>query len=163
MKRTTQWMMMFLVAGWAVLQADEPAADDSRIAIPETIQPIPMQPDAAGKIQAALDGQRIQTGDGVLDDVLQIARQRGSILDGSSLDVDLDSSQESDPSAKHSNRPSGKQSAVTEACRTAESLLKSARLLEKMATLDDDQVNLIRQLRRQSLRLLSEQIATDAK
>jgi hypothetical protein len=134
------------------------AQNQAPLVVPPTAQ-IPeiteAQPEVAEKIRQALNSEtqveeagNPQTGDMVLDDVLGIIRKRGSVLDGSSLDQPSSESQ-----STVTSNPSRRAYA-------AEQLLKSARLLERIDSLDASEqasrVDLIRKIRAEAAKLLSE-------
>lgn len=105
------------------------------------------------------------TGDMVLDDVLEIIRRRGSVLDGTSLDP------ANDEAPLIINLPrepeSGDVPAASAVYDAAEQLLRSARLLEKLSrtgepSIDEDRAKLVRSMRSQAGRLLIQAIARDA-
>ncbi|MEM6779186.1 MAG: hypothetical protein AAF670_16140 [Planctomycetota bacterium] len=166
---------------------------DTEIPLPEQIL-APADAELVRKrqlqIQNALDGQAIETGDPMLNDVLSFMRRRGSILKGSSLDpveaaaapaithgepLDVPSARELDSGAasamfdrgaEHDSFAPGKfglgvpiqdvrqprpNVPSTGVARLAESLLRSARLLEKISG-DDPMVN---QLRQRAVKLLT--------
>jgi len=108
---------------------------------------------AADKIRAALQDRQPPTpsGDPILDDVLQIIKQRGSILDGSSLDHGIDSSAEQ--ASRSPTRDAAGPSVIK--FRTAEQLLKAARMLEKIDPHDLARQELVEMLRRETVRLMS--------
>lgn len=105
------------------------------------------------------------SGDMVLDDVLEIIRRRGSVLDGSSLDPANDDAPliiNLPPEPRSGDVPAS--SAVYDA---AEQLLRSARLLEKLSrtgdsSIDEDRAKLVRSMRSQAGRLLIQAIVRDA-
>ena len=104
-------------------------------------KPAPPEQD---KIRQALEGKTPDngSGDGVLDDVLNVIKQRGSVLDGSSLDVTTDAiTQPADETKK---------------AHVAEQLLKSARMLEAIGDSGRQRSLLIRQIRSEARKLLSE-------
>ena len=126
------------------------------------------QPDAVGPVetrdQTVVDQIRgaLQTGQpgtapGILGDVLEVIRQRGSILDGSVLDPENEitlkasepTTQERDPGTGPLISPS-----MPANVNVAESLLRSARLLESIPGGDEGRRSLIRQMRIQATRLL---------
>ena len=82
-------------------------------------------------------------GDPIMDEVLQIIKKRGSILDGSSLDLRSEAAADRSPERTNKNL-------------TAERLLKAARLLEQIEPQDHARRQLIREMRRETVRLLSE-------
>lgn len=111
------------------------------------------------KIMQALQGDGpAQTGDGVLDDILEIAKQRGSVLDGSLLDDDrsddrLPGVELGDPSHKMTSPQKSATSQPARTARVAEQLLKAARLLESVSN-DDSNDPLIDAMRRKAGDLL---------
>ncbi|MCM2374021.1 hypothetical protein [Aporhodopirellula aestuarii] len=103
--------------------------------IPEPITPEP-DPAAADKIQQALQGETPPTPPGVLSDVIDIIRQQGSVLDGSSLDPRygdplVPGENPTDNAPKATRQPTQTASPFVV---TAESLLQSARMLESLPT-----------------------------
>ena len=132
--------------------AQPPAIQPTPLADVPQLEPLQPQPQATdgvqNQIRDALQGDSpVGSADPVLDDVLQIIQQRGSILDGSSLD-------ELERPAKSTHLKSDRSPAFKRA-RAAESLLKAARHLEQIGPLDDAQGKLIQQMRQQSARLLT--------
>ena len=88
------------------------------------------------------------TGDGVLDDVIDIIKQRGSVLDGSVLDgssLDEGSAGQDKQTVDRSDRAA-----------VAEQLLKASRLLERLGEADRSRRLLIKQIRDEAAKLLSE-------
>ncbi|MGB7344138.1 MAG: hypothetical protein WBD20_07985 [Pirellulaceae bacterium] len=146
--------LMVVAVGLAVLGVTI-AQEPRQIALPseQPVTPV-VDPNAVirsgveSNIQEALKGQTVETGDGLLDDMLKVLKQRGSVLDGSSLDKELDIS--SDGSSTRKAVPS-----VSQKAHAAESLLRASRLLENLGKLTDEQSELIQQMRHQSLLLLS--------
>jgi hypothetical protein len=108
---------------------------------------------ATDQIQKALRGKSVETGDGILDDMLEVLQQRGSILDGSSLDEGLNELTPAVDSSHSGNATS--QTTDANNARVAESLLKSARLLEKLGKLNGNQRSLVAQMRRVAVDLLT--------
>jgi len=100
-------------------------------------------PPAQNRIRQALDGKdtAAPTDDGVLDDVLQVIRQRGSILDGSVLD-----DRQERPAAAARDRQA----------LVAEQLLKASRLLQSLEQPDQSRSELIRDMRAEAGKLLSD-------
>ena len=99
-----------------------------------------------------------ETGDGVLDDVLGIIRQRGSLLEGSSLDPTAGADRQNAP-------PSGHRATAgpTRNAYVAEQLLKASRLLESVTAGEDaglaaeaDRAALVKRMRAEAVKLLSE-------
>jgi hypothetical protein len=105
------------------------------------------KPDSSpqNRIRQALEGKTPDnsSGDGVLDDVIGVINQQGSILDGSSLDdrpiPDLD-----------------RTSSETSRAIAAEQLLKASRLLEKLGRSDKSRRVLVKQMRGEAAKLVSE-------
>lgn len=141
------------------LAADKPdrvvQPSPPEISLPADLPPIenPAHPtdtqptDVEQKIRRALGGAGgagggLPTGDGVLNDVLDLIKQRGSVLDGSSLDERI-------PGATGAGPESDRNALV------AEQLLKAARLLRSLNDPDERRTTLIRQLRREAEILLS--------
>lgn len=110
----------------------------------DQLEPSDLLP-ALQKIRQALDGEAddVKAGNGFLDDVLNVIKQRGSILDGSSLDVSTG------PVPDQADRANRK-------ALVAEQLLKSSRLLQSLGDADRDRQILIRHMRREARNLLSE-------
>jgi hypothetical protein len=99
------------------------------------------------RIRQALEGTgATPSGDGMLDDVLQFIERRGSVLDGSELE-----SVESELGIANTpvDAPPGR-------AHAAESLLKAARRLEKIEPLDKTRRELVNQMRREAVRLLTQ-------
>lgn len=98
------------------------------------------------KIRSVLEGAPggVHSSDPLLDDVLGIIKSRGSILDGSSLDPALDTP----TSAAGNDRDAS--------ARAAESLLRSARLLNRIEPRDSARTELVEKMRHEAWRLLGE-------
>tara|TARA_R110002073_G_scaffold7747_5_gene43676 strand:- start:8987 stop:9520 length:534 start_codon:yes stop_codon:yes gene_type:complete len=98
------------------------------------------------KIRSVLEGASddVRSSDPLLDDVLGIIKSRGSILDGSSLDPALDTP----TSAAGNDRDAS--------ARAAESLLRSARLLNRIEPRDSARTELVEKMRHEAWRLLGE-------
>ncbi|MBB3207607.1 hypothetical protein FHS27_003432 [Rhodopirellula rubra] len=121
--------------------AEIPASGDVPLSdIPEPISPTP-DPDAAEMILKTLKGETPPAAPGVLSDVLDVIRSQGSVLDGSSLDIDVNAplieppvasrgASDFAPSSLYGSPPTQTASSFVE---TAESLLRSARMLESLA------------------------------
>ncbi len=112
------------------------------------------------KIRQALNGTLGQprTG-GVLDDVLEVIKQRGSILDGSSLDDQPPKLVRPSTINATSNSTIDSQSSSASASTkafVAEQLLKTSRMLESVANPDRQRKALIQQMRGEAVKLLSE-------
>jgi hypothetical protein len=125
------------------IRAGEPP---SRASLPAKPTAKPSSP-AEQKIRDALEGKSSngETGDGVLDDVLGIIKQRRSILEGSSLDpIDIDSETTEKPGS------------VSKMALAAEQILKAARLLENVGRPDQDRADLVKRMRAEAVKLLSE-------
>jgi hypothetical protein len=101
---------------------------------------------AEAEIRKALEGQPLPatTGDGILDDVLHIIRDQGSILEGSSLDPAVET------------EAGDREVATSQHARAAEQLLKASRLLEKLGPVDEDRRALVNQMRAEAGKLLRE-------
>ena len=139
-------------------ESGEPPAESGEppvISLPEDFEPKPIQPtDKAlesaiqNQIRKALheDGV-VESGDAMLDDVLNVLKQRGSILDGSALSESIDSSPDTSPKHAKADRQNKR-------ARAAESLLKASRLLQQLGQNDPKQTALIQQMRLESIRLL---------
>ena len=97
-------------------------------------------------IRQALEGEPLTraSGDGVLDDVLEVIRSRGSILDGTTLD----------PVASRNDNPTSL-SRISARARASEQLLKAARLLESIGHTNPRQAELVGEMRAEAARLLS--------
>ena len=94
------------------------------------------------RIQQVLSGQSDgETGDPVLDDILGVLNQRGSILKGSVLDTP-----ETQPKK---NKEKGNR------YRAAEFLLRASRVLEGLGDLNPSQTDLIKKMRSESAQLLN--------
>lgn len=95
-------------------------------------------------IRDALEGELPEnpSADGVFDDVLRVIKDRGSILDGSVLD----------------QQPviADRKSAATERAIAAEQLLKASRMLEQLASSDGNRASLVKRMRGEAAKLLSE-------
>ncbi len=105
-----------------------------------------LDPGLQHKIRAAIEsGDFAETGDPGLDEVLQILQKQGSVLDGSILE----------PAADEGIPEKRPQSASVKA-RAAECLLKAARVLEKIDPADKTRRDLVNQMRRESVRLLTQ-------
>ncbi len=120
------------------------AGEPPTSAVPTT-EPIPP---AKQQIFDALEGKSPagETSDGLLDDVLGVIRQRRSILDGSSLDFSIDGDAET----------TGGPTSSSSMALAAEQMLKAARLLEKVGASDQDRADLVKRMRAEAVKLLSE-------
>ncbi|TWU55310.1 hypothetical protein [Rubripirellula reticaptiva] len=137
----------------AIGQISPPQKTDSEIEFPKGVTPpIETTParnaaKAQQEIREALQGKTTsETGDGVLDDILQVIKSQGSVLDGSVLDA--------------SDLPAGNRRANVSAHHravVAEQLLRSARMLFETGPIDDSRGELIRQMRSEAARLLTPQ------
>lgn len=95
-------------------------------------------------LREALEGKATEkSGDGVLDDVLDIIKKRGSILDGSTLDDRTDETVTASADASLN-------------AMVAEQLLKTSRLLQSIGGQDKMRVDLVKRMRTEAARLLSE-------
>ena len=135
---TVTMLLLCAASIWASVVAQD-VFDSSSVVEP------PQQADTkvVEKIQQALrdDSDVEATGDPILDDVLQIIKQQGSVLDGSSLDQPEEDAAPDTESDK---------------ALAAERLLKAARCLEDIKPLDETRRHLVKQMRRETVRLLSE-------
>ncbi len=131
----------------AVSLADEPTQNGAvPVDLPQVATPAEQQ------IRNALEGKSNgPTGDGVLDDVLGLIKNQGSILDGSVLDnkTELNSSPQTaiDRSADIE---------IDRRARVAEELLRTARLLIEVGPVDQARAELVASMRREAIRLLTE-------
>jgi hypothetical protein len=128
----------------------------------------PIDPDVKAKImQSIAESLRAEpdkavapaTDDPVLEDVLSIIRNRGSVLQGSALDPsatpDTTSKYSPEDQATGDVAPSA---AVYVAC---EQLLRTARQLSKLPAPNASRTNLIREMRREAARMLIEAISLE--
>ena len=108
------------------------------------------------------DSETLHSDDPILDDVLSIIRQQGSVLDGSALDQAVtDQTRPDAPMFDQRGEPKSDSDgdsliSVTDKAMAAERLLKAARFLEQVKPLDKVRIDLVRQMRRESIRLLSQ-------
>ncbi|MFG0267281.1 MAG: hypothetical protein ACF8AM_19345 [Rhodopirellula sp. JB055] len=134
-RRFAPALVLSLVATLAIAQP--PVGDLEKVELPVIKAPVaPPSGEAAEKIQKALQGDApAPTGDGMLDDVLSIIEKRGSVLDGSVLDSEIDPL--SDPADQRSKASGagkndvGPLSGPAASFRLAEQLLATARRLER--------------------------------
>lgn len=109
----------------------------------------PADPDAQVQeaIKSALQGKEPAPGSAAIpEDVARIFSRQGSVLDGSSLDPDLEfGTKASEASAGDSER-----------AFAAEMLLKSSRKLEGIGPADKTRQELVAKMRSEAVRLLSE-------
>ncbi len=98
--------------------------------------------------------------DPILNDVLDVIRQRGSVLDGSSLDESGHSEMQHSPDETDYPQP-GRMSDIDRRYQVAESLLRSARLLQRLGASDPEQADLIRSLRQRALTLMIQSAARE--
>ncbi len=101
------------------------------------------------RIRKTLDGSVPDSSseDPILDDILKVIRNRGSVLDGSSLDVETIENTE--------NKSTGTQTSDrNHNVFTAECMLRSARLLSQAKPLDETRKRLVIQMREEARRLL---------
>lgn len=133
--RTMLAVMLMSIA--TAVFAQPPTDDWKELELPTVETPNGTPADEAEeKIHKALEGDPLNpTGDGMLDDVLSVIRKRGSVLDGSVLDSQIDPLGDA-----VSGRAAGSESGETaskrlpgpaESFRLAEQLLATARRLEK--------------------------------
>ncbi|QDT03649.1 hypothetical protein K227x_20330 [Rubripirellula lacrimiformis] len=110
-------------------------------------------------IRDVLEGKELgQVSDGVLEDVFNVIRDRGSILDGSILDDSADQESQTEVrnrgGSKKTHSVSDRGSAVHRRAVAAEQLLRAARLLVRVDG-EDAQNDLVRQMRSEAARLLA--------
>jgi hypothetical protein len=109
------------------------------------------RPGPKEKIRDVLEGaQPAPTGDGVLEDILGVIQNQGSILDGSMLDENA-----IQPMSSHRSR------SITRRAQVAEQLLRAARMLEAI-TSDESSANLVQSMRQQAAKLLVENEPPDS-
>ncbi len=132
--------------------------DEQQIEIPKLdvvpIAPVPNTEQQHNKIRAALDGGvPVTDGDPVLDDLLQLIRRRGSVLDGTALDP----SNDFEASGPHASEAKSTDPITLEDDKAfaAESLLRSARLLSQLGVPDAARRELITQMRQEAAKLLA--------
>lgn len=123
-----------------------PRSDMPQLELPPSVAiPTPPQGESQAiekRIQQVLSGQSDgETGDPVLDDILSVLNQRGSILKGSVLDTP-----ETQPKK---NKEKGNR------YRAAEFLLRASRVLEGLGDLNPSQTDLIKKMRSESAQLLN--------
>jgi hypothetical protein len=106
------------------------------------------------------------SGDPVLDDVLEIIRRRGSVLEGSTLDpqnetesVIIDVPSLAAPNEAVAPGDAGDAKAVY---HVSEQLLRAARLLEALPNPDASRIAMVRDLRSQATRLLIQTLSRDS-
>jgi hypothetical protein len=144
------------------------ANDDARDAIRESLQ----QPDvdsndgSAGRPLDANEPEPRQSGDPILDDVLEVIRRRGSVLQGSVLDPqnETESVIIGVPSLDSRDAAANKGDAAEAAAvyHVAEQMLRVARLLEKLPNQDAERAGMIRGMRNQATRLLIQTLSREA-
>lgn len=134
---------------------DNPAA---RARIAEMLQRA--QQNLGLKEQGRSPSDQPQIADPILNDVLDVIRHRGSVLDGSSLDEEANADTVPNLSDRaYSPPPRG--SDRDHRYQVAESLLRSARLLQQLGSTDPEQAQLIRSLRQQALTLMIQSAAQE--
>lgn len=134
-----------------IAQRPAPSKPLPQIELPNDANPPVLIPQAntviEGKIRKVLSGDaNAKTGDPILDDILGVIKQRGSILKGSTL-----GSTPGSPKPKVANGADHS----SERFRAAELLLRTSRSLEKLGPLDASQRDLINKMRIESKRLLN--------
>lgn len=161
--RTIATLFLFASLGCATADA-QPLAPPDTYALPDTYVPPdtflpPERPDqiTVDQIRGALETGQPAAAPGILGDVLEVIRQRGSILDGSVLDPENEDPLKMDERATP-KRDAGVETSISppipSSVNVAESLLRSARLLESIPGGDEERRVLIRQMRIQATRLL---------
>ncbi|WP_146598134.1 hypothetical protein [Novipirellula aureliae] len=132
--------------------------------------PAPRKAAAEEKIRSLLENPQSDSNsnDPILDDILQIIRQQGSVLDGSSLDPangaliePKSETAKKTPLAVSALSPADP--SLAHAAKTAEALLRAARLLEQACNPQDTdsrdkQAELVLRMRVEASRLLSEKL-----
>lgn len=136
---------------------DSAASNDAKesLGLPAGEIPLPRQatadPRIQARIRAAINGDSLpESGDPILQGMLDVLKSRGSILDGSTLDQELGIPAVKSP--EKANRRTKQQS--SKAARVAEMLLKTARLMESLGPMDKNREQLIEKMRQESRRLL---------
>lgn len=134
-----------------------PPTDEQPIEIPK-LEVVPIAParnteQQHDKIRAALDGGTpVTDGDPVLDDLLQLIRRRGSVLDGTVLDP---SNEFDGPGSSASGAGATDRNTIEDnKAFAAESLLRSARMLGQLGTPDDARRELMTRMRQEAAKLL---------
>lgn len=147
--------------GWAdppdESAGDDPAPPSQFIPLPESPLPessSPIDP-AVDRIREALQSGQVDPAPGLLGDVLQVIREKGSILDGSILDPRLELVPDDEPTARAASKARPTQN-VSETVKTAELLLRSARRLESFGGGDAQCARLIHQMRIQATSMLAD-------
>lgn len=123
------------------------------------LEPLPEHPGIEARIRQAIDegsGAPAETGDALLDGILNTLQRRGSVLKGTALD-----NVEGEPEVPSNQLDSVNESVVGSGLgandyHLAEQLLKSARLLSKHPRLDGERRALVQEMRRAATRLLNE-------
>lgn len=131
---------------------------------PPSVDPPPTKSapadEAVERIREALQSGQVTPAGGLLGDVLEVIRKRGSILDGSVLDPLMEPEPNAvDPVPAANRFSAGDQKPtqnVSQTVRTAELLLRSARRLERVSSDDDQCLRLIRQMRVRATSMLSD-------
>lgn len=101
--------------------------------------------------------------DPILSDVLDVIRRQGSVLDGSSLDEApaTDMPQDAADSGDSGDLPLDPKLEGDRRYQVAESLLRSARLLQQLGSADPEQTQLIRAMRHRALALMIQSAASE--
>ena len=155
----------------------DPPALSSPLVVPDTppadLLPRLQQSENRARVEELMqealqrDGSRPSSGDQTLDDVLRVLRQRGSILDDSSLDPQQqdprltpagpdESPQPLQGSLPKTLRRVPSPSVTPQRARAAELLLRTSRVLENLGAIDDNRRKLIDELRREAVKVLTE-------
>ncbi|TWT86458.1 hypothetical protein [Neorhodopirellula pilleata] len=159
MKKLTGFALLILATNQAWSEPPPPLPSEYP---PPTEVPAnaPESDPAAERIREALQSGRTAPTPGLLGDVLDVIREKGSILDGSILDPRMEAEAAAQEQSPNPNRrPPGDLSMIqnaSETVRTAELLLRSARRLEKVADGDDRCARLIHQMRVQATSMLAD-------
>ena len=152
--------------GWADPPPDsaggDPVPPSRFLPLPES--PLPESPlpkssspidPAVDRIREALQSGQVDHAPGLLGDVLDVIREKGSILDGSVLDPRMELGPDDEPTAQAASKARPTQN-VSETVRTAELLLRSARRLESFGGGDAQCVRLIHQMRVRATSMLAD-------
>ncbi len=160
-----------------VLPLNTPKVPLSLPSDPPTIEPIDdpaarsriadsLKPDSDPQSKGAHGNKKANaTGDPILDDVLGIIRQQGSILDGSVLDPAA-ADDRHDSVLPNSSRADGVNSesrAQDSVYDVAEQLLRVARLLQRLPGRDAERDELARAMRDQATKLMIDGISRESK
>jgi hypothetical protein len=137
------------------LPAKEPPELPETLLLPAGPLPNPPKADPATEQrfrQAIQQGAKATSNDSVVDEMLDVMRRNGgSILEGSSLDPKRDWTVET---KARQTPPPRSADANARSFRTAEQLLKTARLLDKIQPISENRKRLVNQMRQEAVRLM---------